>query len=64
MRTVDQAPAASMTRWSRLARDVSLLLRMARLVIGYVVVGGRVRRAYARHERNGSMLFVDLDADS
>lgn len=53
-----------MTRRERLARDLGLLRRLGGLVIGYAVAGGKLRRALARHERDGTTLYVDDELGS
>lgn len=42
-----------------LIRDLKLLRRMAAMLYGYFVVGGRLRRAYRRRERRGETFWVD-----
>ena len=44
---------------SRLARDLKLLGRMAGMIFGYFVAGGRLRREYRRRERRGEVLWLD-----
>jgi hypothetical protein len=56
MRTLD--PARRQRPWRR---DLDLLLRIAGMLVGYVVVGGRLRRRYRAAERRGETLFVDED---
>jgi hypothetical protein len=44
---------------SRLMRDLKLLGRMAAMLFGYCVPGGRIRREYRRRERRGETLWLD-----
>lgn len=54
MHTLDSAG-----RESRLRRDLRLLGRMAAMLFGYFVVGGRMRREYRRREALGETFWVD-----
>jgi hypothetical protein len=54
MRTLDSSPSES-----KLARDLKLLRRMAGMLYGYFVTGGRLRREYRRRERRGEVLWLD-----
>jgi hypothetical protein len=40
-------------------RDLDLLVQMARMLVGYIVTGGRLRRRYRALERRGGILYVD-----
>ena len=54
MRTLDSAQAER--PWQR---DLGLLWRMARMLVGYWVVGGRLRRLYRGKQARGETLWVD-----
>ena len=54
MRTLDTAPQQSPWR-----RDLSLLFRIAGMLLGYWLVGGRMRRRYRKKEARGETFFVD-----
>jgi hypothetical protein len=54
MRTLDLHPATD--RWRR---DLTLLARMAGMLLGYWTVGARLRRAYRRKEALGEVFWVD-----
>jgi hypothetical protein len=54
MRTLDTAPRQSPRR-----RDLSLLFHMAGMLLGYWLVGGRMRRRYRKKEARGETFFVD-----
>jgi hypothetical protein len=40
-------------------RDVRLLVQIVRMIFGYVVAGGRVRRRYRALEARGETLWLD-----
>ena len=44
---------------SALKRDLRLVARMAAMLYGYFVAGGRLRREYRRRERRGETFWVD-----
>jgi len=54
MRTLDIRPRPG--RW---IRDVTLLWRMAGMVVGYWTAGARLRREYRRREARGEVFWVD-----
>ena len=54
MHTLDSA-----TRGSTLRRDLRLLVRMTGMLLGYWLVGGRIRRRYRKKEARGETFFVD-----
>ena len=46
---------------SRWRRDASLALRIFWMLVGYFVVGGRIRRRYRALEARGEVFWVDED---
>jgi|KBSSwiStaDraftv2_1062776.scaffolds.fasta_scaffold1462178_2 hypothetical protein len=54
MRTLATPPHARPWR-----RDVRLLVQIARMLFGYAVAGGRVRRRYRALEARGGTLWLD-----
>ena len=54
MRTL-QAPPHRIS-WRR---DAALLARIAWMLVGYLVVGGRIRRRYRALEARGGVFWVD-----
>jgi hypothetical protein len=54
MHTLDSA-----RREGPLVRDLRLLGRMAFMLFGYFVVGGRLRRGYRQAERRGEVFWLD-----
>lgn len=54
MHTLDSARTES-----TLVRDLRLLGRMAMMLFGYFVIGGRLRRSYREAERRGDVFWVD-----
>ncbi len=54
MHTLDSARTES-----TLVRDLRLVGRMAMMLFGYFVVGGRLRRGYRQAERSGDVFWVD-----
>ena len=57
VRTVDNPRADD--GWARLRGDARLLLRLFRMVWGYLVTGASIRRAYRDRERRGETYWVD-----
>jgi len=47
----------------RLVRDLRLLQRLCRLLWGYYVTGGSVRRRYREKERLGEVFYVDEELE-
>jgi hypothetical protein len=58
VRTVEDAAGAG-SRRARVARDLRVLRRIARLLVGYFVTGALVRRRYRRKELRGEVFLVD-----
>ena len=42
-------------------RDLKLLVQIARMLLGYLVAGGRLRRRYRALEARGETFWVDED---
>jgi hypothetical protein len=59
MRTLE-APRRERT-WPR---DLALLVRIGGMLIGYFVVGGRLRRRYRALEARGGTFWVDEEGPS
>jgi hypothetical protein len=59
VRTLDEQNRGSFSFAARLARDVQLLLRLARMTLDYFTRGARVRRAYRSAERRGETYWLD-----
>ncbi len=56
MRTLQAPPLERPWR-----RDIALLVRIAWMLVGYFVVGGRIRRRYRALEARGLVFWVDED---
>ena len=54
MHTLDASTSES---W--LTRDLKLIRNMLGMLLGYFVVGGRLRREYRRRESRGETLWLD-----
>ena len=54
MRTLDSSRHEHSWR-----RDLKLMVQMARMLFGYLVVGGRLRRRYRAMEARGETFWVD-----
>lgn len=61
MHTVDSQLITSRSVWSRLRRDLRLLVRIVKMTKQYVLAGGRVRRRYRRSQARGSIYWLDDD---
>ena len=64
MRTVDTPAAFHPGPLGRLRRDISLLVRLIRMSVGYATEGRRIRSSYQRAEAAGEVYWVDDVADS
>jgi hypothetical protein len=61
MHTLDSQLTTSSSMWSRLRRDLRLLVRIAKMTTQYVLAGRRVRREYRRSQLRGDIYWLDDD---
>lgn len=64
MRTIDNQFVQHETWWSRTARDLRLLARLAMMTIDYFIAGRRVRREYRAREARGEVYWVDDESST
>ncbi len=59
MRTIDKQFTSKTSLWQRLWRDGRLLMRMGRMLIAYIWIGGRIRRAYRAKAARAEIYWLD-----
>jgi hypothetical protein len=59
VRTLDEQNTGSFQLTATLARDLKLLLRLARMTIHYFTTGARIRRRYRQAEERGETYWLD-----
>ena len=47
------------SRWKRLRRDLRIAMWLLKALYTYVVLGGRIRRAYLEKKRSGEPYWLD-----
>ena len=58
-RTLDGMYTTRGSLWSRLMRNVRLLLRIGTQMFDYFVTGARIRREYRRRKARGEVYWLD-----
>ncbi|MFQ5612998.1 MAG: hypothetical protein ACE5H9_12780 [Anaerolineae bacterium] len=61
MRTIDPQFTKNRSFWGRLWRDLRLLVRIARMLLTYLIAGGRIRRDYRARAARGEVYWVDKE---
>ena len=59
MRTIDGKFTTSTSVWSRVWRDVRLLVRLGKQIMQYWTAGSRIRRSYRKREARGKVFWLD-----
>jgi hypothetical protein len=62
MRTTENRIAGALSVWGRLRRDVVFLISLAKMIVYYWIVGGRIRKAYRRCQARGEIYWVDEES--